>query len=218
MKAKRRLNSSNRWAFDERFLAVRFGKRARRLAPGGAQEVEILPVERAAIFGRGEQDQAEQAVVVDQRDADPGTGVREHPFGTVRAAVLWVRPAVAERVELDDPPARVRPPPRNRRLASSSVGGGFPPGQFHAAAVAIAPAASVDQQQPAGRVDDVGEGLDHALAERRGVGPDAADRVGEAQPFGAIIVAMLEQMLGELDLGPAARARRWAAGPSRRRS
>ena len=36
-------------------------------------------------------------------------------------------------------------------------------------------------------------------------GPGAAQRFGEAQPFGAIIVAMLEQMLGELDLEPAAR-------------
>jgi uncharacterized membrane protein YdfJ with MMPL/SSD domain len=37
-------------------------------------------------------------------------------------------------------------------------------------------------------------------------GPVRAERLGEAQPFGAIVVAMLEQMLGELDLGPAARA------------
>ena len=65
-----------------------------------------------------------------------------------------------------------------------------------------------DQQQAAGRVEDVGEGLDHPLAERRRLGPGRADRLGEAQPFGAIVVAMLEEMLGDLDLGPAARPAR----------
>ena len=37
-------------------------------------------------------------------------------------------------------------------------------------------------------------------------GPGAAQRFGEPQPFGPIIVAVLEQMLGELHLDPAARA------------
>ena len=58
MKAKRRLNSSNRWALRQRLLAMRFGQAARRLPAGGAQQVEIFPVERAAIIrappaGRG---------------------------------------------------------------------------------------------------------------------------------------------------------------------
>ena len=68
------------------------------------------------------------------------------------------------------------------------------------------PAAAVaDQQQSARRIDDVREGLDDPLAERRCVGTGPAERFGEPEPLGAIVVPMLEQMLGELDLGPAAR-------------
>ena len=62
------------------------------------------------------------------------------------------------------------------------------------------------QQDAAGGIEDIGESLDHPLAERRPAAPGATQRGGEAQPFGAIIVAVLEQMLGEFDLGPAARA------------
>ena len=65
----------------QRLLAMRFGERAGRLAPGGAQQVEILPVERAAVIGRGEQDEADQPVVVDQRNAGPAHGLGEHPGG-----------------------------------------------------------------------------------------------------------------------------------------
>ena len=56
----------------QRFLPVRFGERARRLPAGGAQQVEILPVERPAVFGRGEKGDSDQAIEVDQRNASPG--------------------------------------------------------------------------------------------------------------------------------------------------
>ncbi len=58
MKAKRRLNSSKRCASDERLLRARLGKVARHLAAGDAQQVEILPVERAVDRRAGEQDRA----------------------------------------------------------------------------------------------------------------------------------------------------------------
>ena len=58
------------------------------------------------------------------------------------------------------------------------------------------------QQQPGRRVGDVGERLDDPLLERGLVAALAADRVGEAQPFLAIIVAMLEEMLGDDDPQP----------------
>ena len=103
---------------------------------------------------------------------------------------------LSSRIARGDVPAR--PVPRRGRLDRAGLVG--------------------DEQHAAGRVDDVGEGLDDALAERRRRRPRAADGVGEAQPFGAIIVAMLEQMLGELDLGPAARAGRRERVPSPRRS
>ena len=60
----------------ERFLAARVGELARRLPAGGLQKVEILPVERAAVIGRGEDDEADDPAFVDQRHAGPGMVVR----------------------------------------------------------------------------------------------------------------------------------------------
>ena len=109
-------------------------------------------------------------------------------------------------VELDHAPAVLDRAPQRGGLGQLARAGPIarpvPVGGDFRARLAVA-----DQQQPAGQIDDVGERLDHALAERRRVGPGAAERRGEAQPFGAIIVAMLEQMLGQLDLEPGARAR-----------
>ncbi len=187
----------------QRLLAVRLGQRAGRLAPGRAQQVEILPVERAAVFGRGEQHQPDQPVVVDQRDSGPHDGLVEHPLRDRDRPVFGRAVAVAQRVELDDPAAAFDPVPEAgvafdvaaRRIARRPVprrrGGDRPARIGH-------------EQQPARRVGDVGERLDDAVAERRRVLARAAEGVGEAQPFGAIVVAMLEQMLGELDLEPAA--------------
>jgi hypothetical protein len=50
-----------------------------------------------------------------------------------------------------------------------------------------------DEKQAAGRVEDVGERFDDPLAERQRRWSGCADGVGEAQPFGAIVVAMLEE-------------------------
>ena len=112
----------------KRFLAMRLGERARRLAAGGAQQVEILPVERAAVIGRGEQHEADQPLVVDQRNAGPGVGVRRaSQCGTRHRRVARVGPAVAQRVEVDDPAARSRPRSRNRARSSSSPAGGLAP-------------------------------------------------------------------------------------------
>ena len=153
----------------QRFLAMRFGQRACRLAPGGAEQVEILPVERAAIFGCGEQDQAEQRVVVDQRHAGPRFAIVGDPGGNgsddpllrwpprrrtasssmIRPDALQRGPELARGLELAGGRSAARPIPRRRR--------GDRAGRV------------LDQQQPAGRVEDVGEGLDDPLAKRRRV-------------------------------------------------
>ena len=219
MKAKRRLNSSNRWAFDSACLAVGFGERAGRLAPGGAQQVEIFPVERRggnrarrAAPGRpagrggsaecrprhGRRRASSRAVAMARSCASPepwrcASSSRIAAFAFDRqpeaAAVVGIGARRRSR------PASSMPRPARSRRASSATSSS-PPGASTMSAKA----------------------LTTPLAERRRVGPDAADGVGEAQPFGAIIVAVLEQMLGELDLGPAARARPTAAAPSPPRS
>src|SRR5689334_23142642 len=63
----------------QRFLAVRLSQSCRSLAAGGAQEVEIFPVESAADFRSGEQDEADQPLVMDQRYARPSPAVGCQP-------------------------------------------------------------------------------------------------------------------------------------------
>src|SRR3546814_13891880 len=50
--------------------------------------------------------------------------------------------------------------------------------------------------------DLIGNGLDHPFIEGRSSLARAADGVGKANPFIAVIVAMLEKMLGDLHLEP----------------
>src|SRR3546814_7391185 len=50
--------------------------------------------------------------------------------------------------------------------------------------------------------DLIGNGLDHPFIEGRSSLTRAADGVGKANPFIAVIVAMLEKMLGDLHLEP----------------
>src|SRR5207245_7223618 len=63
------------------------------------------------------------------------------------------------------------------------------------------------EEEAAGRIDDVRKSLDDPLAERRCIGPCAPEGLGEAQPFRAVVVTVLEEMLGNLELQPSARAR-----------
>src|SRR5687768_10067339 len=88
----------------QRLLAMCFGQRTGGLASGCSEEVEVFPVEHAAIFGRCEQDQAEQTFAVDQWHADPGSALLEQPLRGQSDAILWPRPAVTNGIELDDPP------------------------------------------------------------------------------------------------------------------
>ena len=56
----------------ERLLASRLGDIAGGLDAGGAEQVEILPVERAPERRMLEDDEADQPAGVDQRNAGPG--------------------------------------------------------------------------------------------------------------------------------------------------
>ena len=216
MKAKRRLNSSNRCALDKASWPCASASELAAWRPAARKQVEILPVERTAVIGRGEQDDPDQPVVVDQRDPGPqARGLRASsraPGALLSAASAqpWrkpsnsmIRPLFSIAVQkfvssLDLARGRDRSGPVPRRRDPDR------------------PAGVADQQQAARRVDDIGEGLDDPIAERRRVGADAAERIGKAKPFGAIVVAVLEQMLGELDLEPAARPRRYRHGARRR--
>ena len=123
----------------ERLLAMRFGERARRLAAGGAQQVEILPVERAAIVGRGEQDEADQPVDDGSAGRRPRRARRSSSHcGHRQLAVARARPS-RWRSASNSRIRAVAPRPRARRRdgLGQVVGRGPAPGQFHVAAVAI---------------------------------------------------------------------------------
>ena len=169
MKAKRRLNSSNRCALASASWLVRLGQRARGLAAGGAQQVEILPVERrGGIRAR----RARRC-----RPAARGGSAECRPTRRLSSSSHWgtgKRRSCALAQAL-----RSASNSRTRPLLSSSVqksascvervGAGCRRASSTRPRSRRPPPPSRHQQQPAGRVDDVGEGLDDALAERRRV-------------------------------------------------
>ena len=152
----------------QRLLAMRFGEGAGRLAAGGAQQVEILPVERPAIIGRR---QAGRARPADRRGSAERRSRRAALPASIAAAVTGNLPERAQPLRIASksmirPLASMRGPEVPNPFTALRPGGCLPD-QFHDDAVVIAPEGSVGKKQPARRVEDVGERLDHTLAERR---------------------------------------------------
>ena len=178
--------------FREGFLRPRLGEVARDLAPGDAQQVEILPVERAVDRRAREQDRPLQAAEMRQRQQHPAFGI-EHPRRHARR-LGRVGGVAAHRVEFDDASAaRERGDQRGGRAGARPV--------------PVPPRADAEarpfrhQQQPGGRIGQVGDRLDDTLVERgRTIG--LAERVCEARPFDAVVIAVAEEVLGDLDLRP----------------
>ena len=110
----------------KRFLAEHFGERARRLAAGGAQEVEVLPVERPAIFGRGDEYEADQALVMDQGHARPGLVSSASHSGTGTAGRASPEHPAAIGIEVEDA-AGLLDRDQNRRASSGSYAGACRP-------------------------------------------------------------------------------------------
>ena|SRR5436190_17473192 len=88
----------------ERFLAERFRKRARSLATRGTKQIEILPIERAAIFGTGNDNQSDQAVVMDKRYARPSIALVAQPFGNGNLTVALTEHPAPRGIEVEDSP------------------------------------------------------------------------------------------------------------------
>ena len=79
----------------ERLLAARLGDIGRGLDAGGAEQVEILPVERAAEGRMLEDDEAGEPAVMDQRNAGPGArrARRARPAPAIRASPATSQPS-----------------------------------------------------------------------------------------------------------------------------
>src|SRR3954454_133148 len=187
----------------ERLLSQRLGKRTRGLVSGGPEQVEIFPIELPAIFRRCKHNEANKTLVMEQRNGCPSRIVLEQPFRHAQFTVPCACPALAKTFEFEHSATGLELRPeisrlfeRLRRGTVSRPAARIGNGQ--------APSAIIDQQQSPGSIDDIGEGCHDPLAEWWSVWPGPSERLSETEPFGAIIVSMLEQMLGELDLYPPA--------------
>src|ERR1041385_4397888 len=82
----------------QRLLALRLGERASRLVTCGAQQVEVLPVQGAPILGGGEDDDADQPLMMDQRNDCPRAIFPENAIWNVDVLVCCLCPAFADRL------------------------------------------------------------------------------------------------------------------------
>ena len=96
---------------DQRVLAMRLGQVRRRLAPGGAEQVEILPVEIAGIFGRRQHHQPAQLALMDQRNPDPRVKLGQQVGRDRQHGVAGIAPAIAASGEIEDPAFAFDRPP-----------------------------------------------------------------------------------------------------------
>ena len=195
-------------------LAVVLGNRAGNLVPCHAQEVEVLPVELARERRAPQRDQPDQPVEMHQRHERPDRLVLRHPARRGAHFAAMVDPA-PHFIEIDDETALLEKghAVRGHGLCRHVERGPLPArGQNQIAIVRR------HQQGATRAVGYVGQSLHHAGVKRGGVAGflpaqplptmPLPDRAGEPQPFGAIVVAVLEEVLGHHDIEPAAQALR----------
>ena len=152
----------------------------------------------------GEHDHADQPLEMKQRDQRPGAWFVEQPFGHDRHLAALCHPA-PNRIAIDyEPVALEEQAGRVRHCLGRNVERAPLPARRQRQFAAFAR----NQQQARRAVGDIADCLDGPLFQR-GPAIAAADRLGEAQPFGAVIVAMVEQVFGHRDLHPAANPARW---------
>ncbi len=183
------------------FLTGLFGKIAGQLLTGDAQQIEILPVEPAGQDRARQHDHADQPVEVVQRDQRPGPRFGQQPFGygLLRRGPVAARPiaGTAQLVQINDEPARtvrLEGPDRCRRQRHGGHVCGRP---LPAAGQREVTLVVQRQQQAGGAVGHVGHGTDDAFVQRTAGRPAVRHGPGEAQPFLAIVIAMLEQVFAE---------------------
>ena len=199
----------------ERLLAARLGDVGGGLDAGGAEQVEILPVER----GGGTAGWSRMTRPASRPPWISGMPAQasSRPASQSRHRRPCVSPSTsqpcADRVEIEDEagPARYGgAAPRRRRRAGT--GAGPVPARRPGRA---GDASSASSSRPPGAPPMSASALTTRSSSGAALRRRAADRVGEAQPFLAIIVAMLEQMLGERDPEPGAQLAPRAAAPAR---
>ncbi len=188
----------------ERVLARLFRQVARQLAADHAQQVEVLPVEATSDRGTRQHDHTDQALIVQQRHHRPGRGLIAQPFRTGRGGNA-LNASRSHVVEIEDEVAVLEEP---LTLDAQGFGGNVDARPLPARVEPQPTFLARGQEQASGTVGDVGGRLDDPLAQRRRGRARPSHRFGEPQPFGAVVVAMLEQVLGQCDPEPAAQPSR----------
>ena len=175
----------------KRLLAARFGDIARGLDAGGTEQVEVLPVERPSEMRMLEDDQADQLAGVDQGHAGPGL---IHAGKPCRRQDPLVAPRPASRRESTRIRRHSGPASMNRAQGFGAVARSAESARSSSSGQRATKryCASRQQEDARRRSADIGERLYHSFLERRAVLALPADRIGEAQPFLAIVVAVLE--------------------------
>ena len=190
--------------FEQRLVAGLFGEIAGELAPDHAQQIEILPIERARERGTAQHHHAHQPAEMEQRHDRPGALFGQQPSGHRRTFAVMIDTA-PDHVEIDDETVAFE---EACRVARQHFCGEFERAPLPARGQRQHAAFVGRHQEAARAVGNVGQHFDHAFGQRGFGRSGAADRFGEAQPLGAVIVPMLEEMLGHRHLEPAAQARR----------
>ncbi len=195
--------------FEQGGMAGLFGQETGQLLPDDAEQIEILPIQLARERGAAEHDQPDQPFEMEQRDEDPDRLFRDHPRGHQRHLARMVG-AFAHLVEIDDEAGAFQESERARvdRAVGQFQRRPSPLRGQHQRAPPPGFRWPWHQQCAARAVGDIGHRLDHARVQRLTIGFHPADRLRKAQPFGAIVIAMLKEMLGQHDVDRASQPRR----------
>ena len=137
---------------------------------------------------------------MDQGNRDPCPRVSRHPVGYPRILGFLI-PAGTQCIKFHDMTGvleeRGRP---GGTGASRHLDRGPVPARLEHQLARV-----VRHQQNAGRrIGNIRDRLDHPFVERRAVRAGPANRIGEANPLRSIVIAVLEEILGQLDLHPGA--------------
>ena len=185
---------------DQRLLAGVFRKVTGQLLANHAQQVEIFPVELARLQGPCQHHRAHQPFIMQQRHQRPCLRLIAQPIGNMEAPGGFPRLG-AQFIKVNDEFAVFEKADSAFRIGLRGHLDGWPLPARRQRQVALFVGG---QQQSRRAVGNIGQRLNGPLVERRRAFVLAANRAGKAQPFGAVIIAVLKQMLGQRHPQPAA--------------
>ena len=185
-------------------MAGLLGQKACQLLPDNAQQVKILPIQFARQSRATKHDQPDQAFKMEQRYQHPDRVFVDHPRRHHRGLARMVH-AFAHLIEVNDESGAFQ---KSERARVHRTDRHFQRGPLPLRRQDQRATFAWHQQHAARAVGNIGDRLDHTCVQRLGIGVCTSDRARKAQPFGAIVIAMLKEMFGQHDIEPAPQPRR----------